>query len=293
MAPSFTDMQAYKKDLKDCFSLGDPSVYPEEFISDIQAHLDDFPADLGPAARIKLVASKFVGEPRRRWLVLDSASRPASLDALWIWIRTCSCQDPCSQFHQDYHFVTTTMQTTSVAQLITDVRPAQQRLLTNPQAALHGVNEALIITWFINSLQHDLSVELRRQRARDPTAFASLSLVHQAAILEDSVHHAADYDHSSDSPDNYHDYVQDFQDPAHDPEDFDYDSQDPTHDSQDPTHDSQDFDYDSQDYHQDPHQALPDIDLAALTHQISHLVHQQLQQHPVFQAHRQSLSSRT
>jgi len=274
MAPSVQDTLAYKKALKDCFSLGDPKVYPHDFISDIQDRLSDFPSDLASADSIKLVTSKFIGEPRRSWLSLDLDSRPKTLDDLWTWIHTSDCQDPLSQFHADHDLVTTTTQTTSVAQLIKDVRPAQQRLISNPHAAQHGVNEALIITWFIDSLQDPIRVHLRRQRIRDPKHFTSLALVHQAVILEDSIQHAADYDYRPDISDTCLDYDQDFQDYDHDPQDSDHDSQDTDYPAPD---------YDSQDPNQAPDQARSDPNLEAL---ISSLVHQQLQNHPAFQAHR-------
>ena len=189
--PTPKELMDYKKTVKECSALGEQGTEPDAFINDVNDILQDLP-DLEDKWKIKIVASRFTKEARRRWVNIPEADRPSTLDDLWAWIRNKSGADPTFQMTKDMRFLQTTKQTTSVAKLIQEVRPAQERLAANPKAAEQGVNLLLIITWFINSLKGPIATELRRRRQRTPADFDTLAAAHEAALHEDVVQFTAE-----------------------------------------------------------------------------------------------------
>lgn len=189
--PTAKELMDYKKTVKECPALGEQGIDPEAFIDDIGDIIQDLP-DMDDKWKIKIVASRFTKEARRRYVSIPEANRPSTLPDLWAWIRTKSGVDPTFQMTKDMRFLQTTKQTTSVAKLIQDVRPAQERLAANPKAAEQGVTLLLIITWFINSLKGPIATELRRRRQRAPADFDTLAATHEAALHEDVVQFTAE-----------------------------------------------------------------------------------------------------
>jgi len=189
--PTAKELMEYKKAVKECPALGEQGVDPDAFINDINNILQDLP-DMDDKWKIKIFVSRFSKEARRRWTTIPDADHPQTLADLWNWIRTKSGADPTFQMTKDMRFLQTTKQTTSVAKLIQEVRPAQERLAANPKAVEQGVTLLLIITWFINSLKSDIAKELRRRRQRSPNEFTTLAAIHEAALLEDVVQYTAE-----------------------------------------------------------------------------------------------------
>ena len=234
MAPSIQDVLDCAKILKPCLPL-DGQVQPDDFINDTCARLDLYRPDLSSQDKIPLIADKFSGEARFRWISMPADSRPKTIPDLHAWIRNKSGLHPWTQYTSDKTLIKTAQQTGSMAEFIELVRPAQQRLLSNPVALQDGFSLALLVSMFINSLHPDIAAQLRRKRvsaASDP--FTSLAALHDAALQESLIHSVAsnspspDFDQTSVSSAHDHDHFDssDYLDPPHDTGDYDQDFQD-------------------------------------------------------------------
>ena len=65
--PTAKELMDYKKTVKECSALGEQGVEPDAFINDVNDILQDLP-DMAAKWKIKIVASRFTKEARRRWL---------------------------------------------------------------------------------------------------------------------------------------------------------------------------------------------------------------------------------